>query len=235
MGLGAKVASRVVKAGAGMVEAATDRVKRASVGFRGLRLFVTDDEPISVERFLVALVGTIREDDADLRISRRDVYARARRRRRRLGVMSFGAGPLAGVATQAIVLYCEVASICDLDGAHDLGLSDREIAGQMLVLWSLAPDHETGLAMLDGTAESTLTASLASSLRDQAGRYLPAKPSTKRGAVEVLWAARGAVADARKIARSGSARGVVFSRKQTKRFIKRAEAQIAATEKVQWR
>lgn len=228
MGLGARTASRVVKTGVGLVEGTTDRVQRASVGFRGLRsIFADDGQPVSVERFLIALVGAIREDDADLWISGRDVYARARQRRRRLGLMSFGAGPLAGVATQMIVLYCEVASVCDLDGAHGLGLSDREIASQMLVLWSLAPDHETGLAMLDGTAKPTLAATISSNLRDQASRHLPAKLTTKRGVVEALWGARGAIVDARKVAGSGSIRGVVFSRKQTKKFVKKAETQIA--------
>jgi hypothetical protein len=78
------------------------------------------------------MVVAVRSDEHEDDRSSRDVYKVARSRRRRLGPMSLGAGPFAGVATQAVDLYTEIATFCDVAALHGHRLSDQEIAAHML-------------------------------------------------------------------------------------------------------
>jgi hypothetical protein len=61
--------------------------------FRGFQAMLVDDEQVlSIEAYLLALVRAVRSDERDEEQSKRDVYVGARKRRRRLGLISFGAG-----------------------------------------------------------------------------------------------------------------------------------------------
>jgi hypothetical protein len=106
MGIGGRIASNAVSVSVGAIHGATNRIQLASDGFGGLwAMLAEDDQSISTERFLVALVRAIRDDDRGEERSMRYVYAR----RRRLRLLSFGAGPVAGVATQLIGHRCLAA------------------------------------------------------------------------------------------------------------------------------
>jgi hypothetical protein len=75
---------------------------------------------------------------------------KARKRRRRLGLVSFGAGPLVGVASQVADLYCETATVCDVVAIYDLDLTDERIAAHMLVLWEIVDDLDAADAAIAG-------------------------------------------------------------------------------------
>src|SRR4051812_9315327 len=92
------------------------------------------DGSASPEGFVLGLVRTAR-DPEDETLTAKQVHKDARKRRRRLGIASFAAGPLAGAAGEATDLYTETASICDLVDLHGLALSDLEVGAHMLVLW----------------------------------------------------------------------------------------------------
>jgi hypothetical protein len=80
--------------------AASETVQNAGESFRGFRGMLADDGgSLKVEAYLVALVRAVRDDEHDEDRSRRDLYVRARKRRRRLGLISLGAGPMMGVAS----------------------------------------------------------------------------------------------------------------------------------------
>ena len=51
---------------------------------------------------------------------------------------------MVGTANQLVDLYCETATVVDLDRLHGLGMSDERIAAQMLVLWNITPDIARG-------------------------------------------------------------------------------------------
>jgi hypothetical protein len=198
--------------------------------FRGLRLLLSDDERgLSAEQFLVALVRVVRDDEQVEERSARDVFEASRRRRRRLGLASFGAGPLVGVATKLTDLYCETATVCDLAEVHDLGLGETQIAAHMLVLWTIADDVEQARAIVDGTSERTVATILTDRLVDRTAERVPER-LTKLSAIRALWDARGIVGDARAAAGKGSVGGVVFTGHRTKQFIKQAEQQLGLAE-----
>jgi hypothetical protein len=111
MATGGRIPSSAVDAGFTAADGVSGHLQRVSDGFREFRAMLTDGkQSIGVQKFLVTLVGAIRRNDDVGDWSRRDVYLRARHRWRRLGLLSFGTGSLAGVATQLTVLYCEVAT-----------------------------------------------------------------------------------------------------------------------------
>lgn len=194
--------------------------------FRGLRLLLSDDEQsLSIEQFLVALVRAVRHDTQAEERSVRDVFETARRRRRRLGLASFGAGPLVGVATKLTDLYCETATVCDLADVHELDLDEPQIAAHMLVLWTIVDDVGQARAIVDGTSEQTVATILTARVVDRAGEHVPER-MTKLIAIKALWDARGVVGDARAVAGKGSVGGVVFTGHRTKQFIKQAEHQL---------
>jgi len=213
---------------AGRAAGTTDTGKRAAGGFTELKAIVTNDNdaPLSAELFLVSLVRAVRLDDGFEGRSVRDVYEEARNRRRLLGIASFGAGPLRGVATQLSDLYCEIAIMGDLANTHHLPLDDDHVAAHMLALWEIAGDATTGLALIRGTADRSLTAVLADPLRTKAAGYVPPQ-MTRRALTTALWQARGAIGDVRSGATGkGTVRGVVFAGKRAKALIARASAQL---------
>lgn len=203
--------------------AASAPLQRAGEGVRGIRAMLNDDEEsLSVETFLLTLIRVVRDDEqAEERVAR-DVYVAARKRRRRLGLISFGAGPLVGVANQFADLYCETAVVCDVAALHDLNLSDERIGAHMLLLWGLADSLDTAHQAI---VEERLTPILASRLREMAAEQLP-EELTKRSATKALWDARAALGDARKGATTGAVKTVVFTGHRTKKVIKKAEGQL---------
>ena len=230
--LGTNARDAALRTGTNARDAAmrTGAAQRASGGVRGLRaLFEGEDEQsTSLERVLLGVVGAVRDDnrdeDDDERTAR-DVFETARRRRRRLGLMSFGAGPLVGVANQLVDLYCETAVVCDLVDVHDLVLEDQQIAAHMLLLWSITESLDEAQATIDGSGPRSISDHLSLRLREHAKEYLP-KKQTKRSAIRALWKARGIAGDVRDAAGAGAVGTAFFPGKRTKQVIARAELQL---------
>lgn len=207
--------------------AASERVRRAGESFRGFRAMIAEGGgPLSVEAYLVALVRAVRADEAEERRSSREIYVTARKRRRRLGLICFGAGPMAGVASQVADLYCEAATVSDIVDLHGLGLSDGAVAARMLVLWSLVDDLDLAEAAIrsEPPVASLLTETLAEGLVSWPGGEM-----TKLSIAKLLWEVhqldlRGAVAG--KGSGAQPVRSVAFTGHRTKKLIKRAEAQL---------
>lgn len=150
MGLRDRLQEQALRAGKRAQAVAADHTQRAGESLRGFREVLSDeDQALSVEAYLLALVRAVRDDEDD-DWSMRDLYVRARKRRRRLGLLAIGTGPLAGVANRAADLYCETATVCDIAELHELELDDMGIAARMLVLWSVADDCEQAEAAMRG-------------------------------------------------------------------------------------
>jgi hypothetical protein len=212
--------------GSNAAEAAASRVQRAGSGFHALRAILTDeDQPTNVEAFLVALIKAVRHDEPREQRTHRNVYEDARRRRRHLGVVCFGTGPLVGVATHIVDLYCDIATFCDLADLRGLALTEREIAAHILVMWAIVEPLGDAQSVMAGTHDHTIAAIMAKTLRDGAVAHLPANP-TKRAVAKALWDARALLGDARSAAGTGSVSGVVFAGHHTKQFIKKSEHQL---------
>lgn len=207
--------------------AASEQVQRAGESFRGFRAMLAEDGgTLSVEAYLVALVRAVRDDEPEQ--SRRELYVEARKRRRRLGLISLSTGPMAGVASQVADLYCETATVSDVADLHNLELDDREIAAHMLVLWSLVDDLDLAKAAIrsDPPVASILFKRLADA-------YVPRTEEelTKLGIAKLLWEIkqldlRGAVAGKGSGSGAQPVRSVAFTGHRTKKLIKRAEAQL---------
>ena len=188
-------------------------------------VFEDDEQPMSMEQVLAALVAGVRADEHEEDRSARDVFKVARRRRRRLGLLSFGAGPMVGVATHIVDLYCETAIVCDLADLHSISLTERDVAAHMLVLWEIVDRVDEAEAVMVGTGAESLASIIGG--RVQAGVVVRIPDRlTKRAAVQALADARHLVSDAREAAGDGSVRGVVFTGHRTKKLIKRAELQL---------
>ena len=127
-------------------------VQSVSETFAGLKALFTDEDEreFVVERMLVTLVRTVRDDD-DEPLTDKDVEKAAKRRSKRARRTALLAGPMAGTANQLVDLYCETATVVDLDRLHRLAMSDERIAAQMLVLWDITPDITTAEASILGT------------------------------------------------------------------------------------
>jgi hypothetical protein len=204
--------------------AASAPAQRLGESFHGLReVWRNEDGSVSVEGFLLALVRAVRDDEEAEGRSRRDVYVEARKRRRRLGLLAFGTGPLVGVANQLADLYCETALLCDVAEFHGLELSDEQIAARMLVLWSLSDDLDSAEGAIG--SEPALADLLGARLLEFAGERLPDELTT-RSAINAVWDARGALQEAGKGTTSGAVRTVAFTGHRTKKLIKKAEAQL---------
>src|SRR5688500_10898147 len=81
-------------AAAGKAKAALE-ARSGSAGPRLLALLrMDDDEPVTIEALVVLLVDAVRKDDEARELSDRDVFKAARRRYRRLGVLSLPTGPV---------------------------------------------------------------------------------------------------------------------------------------------
>jgi len=216
---------QATRLGEGARAAASVQAQRAGEGFRGLRaIFEDDEESLSVERFLHLLVRAVRDDEGESTDrSSRDVYVIARKRRRRLGLISFATGPLVGVANQVADLYCETATVCDVAALHEMNLDDGQIAAHMLVLWSVTDD--LGEAQRAIASEISLADLLGGKLFVQVDERLP-EELTKRSIASALWDIRETVGDVRRGATSEAVRTVAFTGHRTKKVIGRAEAQL---------
>jgi hypothetical protein len=183
------------------------------------------DGNASPEGFVLGLVRSAR-DPEDEPLSEKQVRKDAKKRRRRLGIASFAAGPLAGAAGEATDLYTETATVCDLVDLHDLTLSDVEIGAHMLVLWRLTDDLASARSTLDGTGP-TLWMRLSERYRGEViGEDVQA---TVPNVVKAIWKQRELHADLREAAGQGSFKRVLRAGSQTKEFLARAEAQLGVT------
>lgn len=225
MGLRDRLEENVGRVNRGARKAiASAPVRQAGERFRRAReMFEDDEQPLSVESFLLILVRAVREDEQGEERQARDVYVTARKRRRRLGLMSFGAGPLIGVANQLADLYCETATVCDVATLHGLNLSDEQLGAHMLVLWGVADTNRAAEQAIAG--EPPVANILAAKLRGRAVEQLPEK-LTKRSVTKALWDVRSAIGDARRDATTGAVRTVAFTGHRTKKVIRKAEAQL---------
>ncbi|MGO9319324.1 MAG: hypothetical protein ACLQBY_00755 [Solirubrobacteraceae bacterium] len=206
--------------------AAVDRVQHAGARYRGLRSVFEDEAvPITIENLLAGLVAAVKADEYEDDRSARDLFRTARSRRRRLGLLSFGAGPLVGVATHIVDLYCDTAIVCDLADLYSMDLTEREIGGRMLTLWRIVESVEEAEAVMAGTGTLSLMSIIRGRLHADVAEHIPDK-LTKRAAIQLLASARDVAEDVREAAGAGSISGVVFSGHSTKQVIKRAELEL---------
>jgi hypothetical protein len=203
-------------------------VQQMSEGLRDLRAMLAEDDEqsLSIERFLLALVRAVRNEGQGEEHAARDVYVTARKRRRRLGLMSFGAGPLVGVANQLADLFCETATVCDVAALHGKSLSDEQIGAHMLVLWGVVDDQDAAQNAMAG--KPPVASIVAGKLRERAVGQLP-ETLTKRSATKALWDVRGTIGDTGRGATTGAIRTVAFTGHRTKKVIKKAEAQLGVS------
>jgi hypothetical protein len=230
MGLGDRLKTKAVELGGSATAAAPEYVRRAEGGYRGFRGMWNDDgRPVTAEVFLLGLVGAVREDDPEQYRSERDLYVKARSRRRRLGLMCFGAGPFAGLANRVADLYCEIATVCDLASLHALSLSDEQVGAHILVLWGITDDldgAERAMAGGEPSAGSILSGRLAQGTDLQMPETL-----TKTSLAKLLWDVRQlspgeAVLSAKKATTTSPVRAVAFTGHRVKKLIKRVETQL---------
>lgn len=212
MQTGGELTTKVVKAGRGSVGGLRELLSR----------FEREEGTMSPESLLIGLVKAVRDGSSEEQRTVADVAETARSRRRRLGMMSFGAGPLRGVATRLVDLYCDTAVLCEVADAHGLELSDEQVAAHMLTLWSIVDRFETGLAAIEGRGESAVSSILTTRLSAKAGDAGP-KRTSARAVVTVLWDARGAVGRA---GGGGATGGMLLARRRTNRLIKRVEREL---------
>lgn len=206
--------------------------QRMVVGVRGFRRLLAEGEQTGVEAYLTALVGAVRSDsreEEDDETTRRDVYLQARKRRRKLGVICLGAGPMAGVASQLADLYCEIATLCDVADLHGLALDDSRVAAHMLVLWSIVPDQGEAEKVIGG--EPPLGQVLEQKLIDRVGVVKAEEGWTPRSIASAIWEVQnlrtGAVVGDLKRGIDGQpVRSVLFTGHRVKKVIGRAEAQL---------
>jgi hypothetical protein len=230
MGLRDRLEKKASELGESVLTAAPEYVRKAEDGFRGFREMWSDEErPLSVETFLLNLVKAVRDDDPDDYRSQRDLYVKARKRRRRLGLMCFGAGPLAGVANRVADLYCETATVCDVASLHGLSLSDEAIGAHMLVLWGIIDDLGAAERAMAG-GEPSAAAILGSRLAQETDLQMP-ETLTKGSVTKLLWDIHqldvgDTAMGAKKAATTGSVRAVAFTGHRVKKVIKRSETQL---------
>jgi hypothetical protein len=228
MGIRGQIASRAATLGTVSSEVAVARAQHAGARYRGLRsVFEDEGTPITPENLVAGLVAAVRVDEHEEDRTARDVFKAARSRRRRLGLLSFTTGPLVGVATHVVDLYCETATLCDLAELHSIDLTERDVASHMLVLWGIVENIDEAQAVMASTGAQSLAGIIAERVGSQVGDRLPEHLS-KRAAVKALWEARDLVGDTRKAAGAGSVGGVVFTGHRTKQVIKKAELQLGA-------
>ena len=230
MSLKGKLATKVAAVSEAAANAATAKVEGAAARYHGLRAVFSEDERVMTpENLLAGIVAAVRADERDEERTSRDVFTTARSRRRRLGLLSFGAGPMVGVASQVVDLYCETATVCDVAGLHAIDLTEYQVAAHMLVLWEIVDSLDEANRVMNGAGSRTLTSILGSRMQSGVGDYLP-EELTKRATVRAIWDARSLVGDVRKAAGKGSVTGVVFTGHQTKQLIKAAERQLGVNQ-----
>jgi hypothetical protein len=233
MGLRDRLEEQAARAGDhARAVAASERVRLAGESFRGFRAMLTDNErEPSIEVYLLALVRAVRDDERDEKQASHDVYVRARKRRRRLGLISFGAGPMVGVASRVADLYCETATVCDVADLHGLDLSDEQVAAHMLVLWSITEDFARAEGAMRG--EPPVAEILGAKLFEYLDLELEAQP-TKLAIVKAIWEVQrlnplDVADDAKKAVGGQPIRSVAFTGHRTKKVIKKAEAQLGVS------
>jgi hypothetical protein len=180
------------------------------------------DGSASPEGFVLGLVRQARDEDDDS-LTEKQVRKDAKKRRRRLGIASFAAGPLAGAAGEATDLYTETATVCDLVDLHGLTLTDAEIGAHMLVLWGVTEDLAVARATLEGQ-EPTIWMLLSDRYRGKViGDDVEA---TVPNIVKAMWKQRELHSELRDAAGQGSFKRVLRAGAQTKEFVALAEAQL---------
>jgi hypothetical protein len=230
MGLRDRLEKKASDLGESVLTATPEYVRRAEDGFRGFRgMWKDDDRSLTIEAFLLALVRAVRDDDPDGYRSRRDLYVQARKRRRRLGLVCFGAGPLAGVANRVADLYCETATLCDVAALHDLSLSDEQAGAHLLVLWGVTDDLGAAERAMGG-GEPAVASILGARLASDTDLQMP-ENLTKASVAKLLWDVHqldvaDTVVGAKKAATTGSVRAVAFTGHRVKKVIKRSEIQL---------
>jgi hypothetical protein len=199
-------------------------VQSITDSYAGLSALLTDDEQreFVIERALLRLVATVRSDD-DEALTDRDVEKAAKRRFKRARRTALLAGPAVGTANQVVDLYCETATVVDLDLLHGLGLTDERIAAHMLVLWNIAPDVAVAEASIHGTGPS-VSALLSQRLGEHVAARMPDE-RTRTAVVKAIWNARGIAGDvSERVVGKRNITGTMFAGKRVKEFIARAEA-----------
>lgn len=181
------------------------------------------DGETSVEGFVLGLVRAARDADQSDDVSRDEVVRDARKRRRRLGLASFAAGPFAGVAGEATDLYSETATVCDVVDLHRLTLTDAQVGGHMLALWGVVDDPAAACAALDGTGPP-ITELLAGRI---GAEYMEADSLTAR--IKVIWRNRNLMADLREKATTGAFKRVLRAGRDAKDLVERAERQLGVS------
>ncbi len=181
------------------------------------------DGSASPEGFVLGLVRSAR-DPEDEPLTEKQVRKEARKRRRRLGIASFAAGPFAGAAGEATDLYTETATVCDLVDLHDLILTDVDVGAHMLVLWGVAEDVQAARAALDGTG-MPIIALLQARWVGRLQEHVPDE-WTLVNTIKFIWRAREVQGDLAETATSGAFKRVLRAGSQTKEFVARAEQQL---------
>lgn len=219
-----------------VAETSISTSQRMVDGFRGFRRVVAEGEQTGVEAYLTGLVAAVRSDGREEKedeATRRDVFLRARKRRRKLGLVCLSTGPMAGMASRVADLYCEIATLCDVADLHGLDLDDSRVAAHMLVLWSIVADQGEGERTMRG--EPPLAQVLEAKLTDQMGLVkVEAQEEggwTPRSIATAIWDVQhiqsGAALGNLKGAADGQpVRSVLFTGHRTKKVIKRAEVQL---------
>ena len=199
-------------------------VQSVTDGYAGLKVLLIDEDQreVVIERALLRLVATARSDD-DEELTDRDVEKAAKRRFKRARRTALLAGPAVGTANQVVDLYCETATVVDLDRLHRLGLSDERIAAHMLVLWNIAPDLAVAEDAMHGTGLSVATL-LSKRLGEDVASRMPDE-RTRTAVVKAIWNARGVAGDVReRVMGKRNITGTMFAGKRVKELIARAEA-----------
>lgn len=226
MGLKARLEAEAARARAAVRDVASSAVENE---FPGLRALLADpDESESAERLLLRLVRSVRDDEPGGLWSQEAIGDRAKRRRRHLGLLSFGTGPLVGVASQAVDLYCDVATLHDVAALHRLALTDEQMAAHVLVLWSITPTMAEGEAAIAGTDGRSVEDALGAALTREANERLPER-WTPWSVIKAMWQMRSLIDDVREGGKSGVVKPVVFTGRHTKRVIERVERQLAVS------
>lgn len=223
-----KVASSVADAGE---EKQGGKISGAFAGLRGLAR-PGEEEPISAEAYLKRLVAAVRRDDDEEDRTGRDVYLSAKRRRRKLGLLSLGTGPFAGVTSQVVDLYCDVAVLVDLSDLHQPGLSNSEIAAHAVLMWGFADSYERAAGAI--ASDPPLAELISKRLGNVAGERMPDKTSP-RSIASAIWRARTDVAAVKKASVVGAVKGAAFTGRSTKKAIATIERQLRAVGRPQLR
>ncbi|HEX4436813.1 MAG TPA: hypothetical protein VH061_08455 [Solirubrobacteraceae bacterium] len=228
-----KLVAKTASAGAAALEGAALRSKsfaaNAVESYSGLRRVIEgSDGPVGPDVVLAGLVAAVRRDEVESDRSSRDVYRITRARRRKLGLISFGAGPLRGVASQVVDLYCDTAALFDVAALHSVSLSDKDAAAHMLVVWGVLPDSHEAFAVLTGADGRNLSQVLLERASGT-GTMIGGGLSDKRSAIEALFKARSLLAAGKVAAGSGNVKDVVFAGHHAKQVIRRSERQLGVS------